>query len=62
MILTFALYVGLGLARLLEERLEQVNGLSPSLRVLIGKIARVLLLVVAGVMAVWMPWVSTSPS
>jgi small-conductance mechanosensitive channel len=51
-ILTFALYVGLGLARLLEERLEQVNGLSPSLRVLIGKIARVLLLVVAGVMAV----------
>lgn len=51
-ILIFALYVGLGLARLLEERLEQVNGLSPSLRVLVGKIARVLLLLIAGVMAI----------
>ncbi|MCC5838642.1 MAG: mechanosensitive ion channel [Opitutales bacterium] len=51
-ILVFALYVGLGLARLLEEQLEQVNGLSPSLRVLIGKVARILLLVIAGVMAV----------
>lgn len=51
-VLVLALYVGMGLARMIEDRLERVSDLSPSLRVLLGKIVRVLLLVIAGVAAI----------
>ncbi len=46
-ILSFALYVGMGLARFIEDKLEGLSGLSPSLRVLLGKIARIVLIIVA---------------
>lgn len=51
-VLAFALYIGMGLAKWIEDRLEKVSDLSPSLRVLLGKLARVLLLVIAGVAAI----------
>jgi small-conductance mechanosensitive channel len=48
-VLVFSLYIGMGLASWIEKRLEQVNDLSPSLRVLLSKVLRVTLLVIAGV-------------
>lgn len=50
-ILAFALYIGMGAAHWIESRLERLSDLSASLRVLLGKSIRIVMLVVAGVAA-----------
>jgi len=47
----FALWMSLALARLVERQVQRVPRMSGSLKVLISKVARILILIVAGMMA-----------
>ncbi|PXA03222.1 mechanosensitive ion channel protein [Coraliomargarita sinensis] len=47
----FALWMSLAIARLVERQVQRVPRMSGSLKVLISKVARILILVVAGMMA-----------